>query len=452
MRLEKMRPHHENLPETADLFRSQLDQIINMEHELVELAKAIDWSYLDERNSEFYSTEGRPGVVSRLIIGLHILKYMYNLSDESVCERWVYDPYFQFFCGEKYFQFELNMDRTSMTHWRHRVGDAFCETLLQESLHSAFKLGALEIKDVERVAVDTTVQPKAITHPTDAKLYHKAIQALGKLAKKHEVPLRQSYARVSKQLTVKVGRYRHAKQMKRANKAQRKLKTYLGRIIRDISRKIAGNERLNEAFLLPLDKAKRLFTQEKNSRDKLYSWHAPEVECISKGKAHKPYEFGCKVSMMTNINAAPAGHFVLHTAALHGNPYDGHTLKPMMEAMHALTGIEPKRIYVDKGYQGHEYPKKLRVFKSGQKRGVTAAIKRELKRRSVIEPIIGHVKHEHRLDRNYLLGVLGDKMNALLAAVGYNFRLILKWLRDLLWFIFCWLFVSFDETHSQAFS
>jgi len=445
-----MRPHNENLPETADLFRSQLDQIINMEHELVELSKAVDWSYLDERNGEFYSSEGRPGVPSRLIIGLHILKYMFNLSDEGVCERWVYDPYFQFFCGEKYFQHEFKMDRTSMTHWRHRVGDQFCETLLQESLHSAFKLGALEIKDVERVAVDTTVQPKAITHPTDAKLYHKAIQSLGKLSKQHGVILRQSYSRVSKQLAVKIGRYRHAKQMKRANKSLRKLKTYLGRIIRDITRKISNENHLNEIFLVPLDKAKRLFMQEKHSKNKLYSWHAPEVECISKGKAHKPYEFGCKVSMMTNINPAAAGHFVLHTAALHGNPYDGHTLKPMVEAMQALTGIEPKRIYVDKGYQGHDYPKKLRVFKSGQKRGVTGAIKRELKRRAVIEPIIGHVKHEHRLDRNYLLGMLGDKMNAVLAAAGYNFRLVLKWLRELLWLIFCWLCLSNDEPHIIA--
>jgi len=167
------------------------------------------------------------------------------------------------------------------------------------------------------------------------------------------------------------------------------------------------------------------------------------VECISKGKAHKPYEFGCKVSLITNIHASPAGHFVLHTEALHDRPYDGHTLRPMLDGMKEWTGIDPKRIYVDKGYQGHDYPKKLRVFKSGQKRGVTKAIKRELKRRSVIEPIIGHVKQEHRLDRNYLQGWLGDKLNALLAAAGYNFRLILKWLRKLFWLIFALLIFDF---------
>jgi IS5 family transposase len=430
-----MRPNSQEFPQTYDIFRSQLTQIINMEHELVKLSQAIDWKYLEEKNAGFYSTEGRPGVTARLMIGLQLLKHMFNLSDEGVCERWVYDPYFQFFCGEIYFQHTLEMERSSMTHWRKRVGDKFCESLVQESLFSAFKIGALETKNLERVAVDTTVQPKAITFPTDAKLYYKAIISLGKLAKREEVELRQSYVRVAKRTLVQVGRYCHAKQMKRAKKAQKKLKTYLGRVIRDITRRIEGNSDLKNTFARSLVKANRIFNQQKNDKEKIYSWHAPEVECIAKGKADKPYEFGCKVSLITNINAAPAGHFVLHTAALHGRPFDGHTLKPMIEGMRSWTGIEPNRIYVDKGYQGHNYPNKLRVFKSGQKRGVTKAIKKELKRRSVIEPIIGHVKHEHRLGRNYLRGWVGDKANALLAAAGYNFRLILSWLRDLFLFI-----------------
>lgn len=445
-----MRPNcPTNAPQTYDIFRSQLTQIINMEHEMVILSRAIDWNYLEEKNAAFYKEEGRPGVPARLIIGLHLLKYMFNLSDEGVCERWVYDPYFQFFCGEIYFQHKLDMDRTSMTHWRKRVGENFLENLVQESLYSAFRLGALETKQVERIAVDTTVQPKAVTFPTDSKLCYKAIVSLGKLAKREELELRQSYVRVAKRTLVKVGRYRHAKQMKRAKKAENKLRTYLGRIIRDIERKIEGNTLLKEKFLVSLDKANRAFNQRKESKEKIYSWHAPEVECIGKGKADKPYEFGCKVSLITNINPAPAGHFVLHTAALHGRPFDGHTLKPMVEAMQAWTGIEAKRIYVDKGYQGHDYPKKLRVFKSGQKRGVTKAIKKELKRRSVIEPIIGHVKHEHRLGRNYLKGWLGDKANALFAAAGYNFRLVLNWLKDLFLLILAWIFAGLKRPQFQ---
>jgi IS5 family transposase len=444
-----MRPNTQDTPQTYDIFRSQLTQIINMDHELVSLSQAIDWKYLEETNAAYYKEEGRPGVAARLMIGLHLLKYMFNLSDEGVCERWVYDPYFQFFCGEIYFQHKLEMERSSMTHWRKRVGEKFLENLVQESLHSAFRLGALETKQIERIAVDTTVQPKAVTFPTDAKLSYKAIVSLGSLAKKEEVELRQSYVRVARKTLVKVGRYRHAKQMKRAKKAEKKLKTYLGRIIRDIKRKIEGNDSLKEKFLDSLTKATRVLNQTKESKDKIYSWHAPEVECIAKGKADKPYEFGCKVSLITNINPAPAGHFVLHTAALHGRPFDGHTLKPMVEAMESWTGIEPKRIYVDKGYQGHDYPKKLRVFKSGQKRGVTKAIKKELKRRSVIEPIIGHVKHEHRLDRNYLKGLLGDKANALFAAAGYNFRLILNWLRDLFLLILVWIFAALKQPRLQ---
>jgi len=444
-----MRPNPQDLPQTYDIFRSQLTQVINMRHELVLLSQAIDWKYLEERNAEFYKDEGRPGVTARLMIGLHLLKNMFNLSDENVCERWVYDPYFQFFCGEIYFQHKLDMERSSMTHWRKRVGEKFLETLVQESLHSAFKLGALETKDVKRIAVDTTVQPKAVTFPTDAKLRYKAILALGNLAKREEVELRQSYVRVARQILIKASRYRHAKQMKRAKKAEKKLKTYLGRIIRDIQRKIESSDPLKEKFFSSLHKAIRILNQTKDSKDKIYSWHAPEVECIAKGKADKPYEFGCKVSLITNVNAAPAGHFVLHTAALHGRPFDGHTLKPMVEAMQSWTGIEPERIYVDKGYQGHNYPKKLRVFKSGQKRGVTKAIKKELKRRSVIEPIIGHVKHEHRLCRNYLQGWLGDKANALLAAAGYNFRLILNWLKDLFLFILILITTFLEPTRLQ---
>lgn len=444
-----MRPNTQDTPQTYDIFRSQLTQIINMDHELVSLSQAIDWKYLEEKNGTYYKEEGRPGVAARLMIGLHVLKYMFNLSDEGVCERWVYDPYFQFFCGEIYFQHKLDMERSSMTHWRKRVGEKFLEDLVQESLHSAFRLGALETKQIERIAVDTTVQPKAVTFPTDAKLRYKAIVSLGTLAKKEEVDLRQSYVRVARKTLIKVCRYRHAKQMKRAKKAEKKLKTYLGRIIRDIKRKIEGNDSLKEKFLDLLTKATRILNQTKESKNKIYSWHAPEVECIAKGKADKPYEFGCKVSLITNINPAPAGHFVLHTAALHGRPFDGHTLKPMVESMESWTGIEPKRIYVDKGYQGHDYPKKLRVFKSGQKRGVTKAIKKELKRRSVIEPIIGHVKHEHRLNRNYLKGLLGDKANALFAAAGYNFRLILNWLRDLFLLIFCWAFAGFKRPRFQ---
>lgn len=396
-----MKPKAQEKSNTEDLFRNRLENIINMRHELVTLSEAINWNFLESKVSEFYSDEGRPGLPLRLIAGIQLLKQMYNLSDEAVCERWICDPYFQYFCGEEYFQHELQLDRSSMTQFRKRMGEEFCIALLQESLNTAHQLGALETKQMDKVITDTTVQPKAVTFPTDAKLCYKALIQLANLAKKNGVELRQSYVRIGKQLSIMSGRYRHAKQMKRAKKAENKLKKRLGRVIRDIERKIVGKEELEIIFAEALMKANQIFTQEKTDSDKLYSWHAPEVECIAKGKAHKPYEFGCKVSITTNLNPAPAGHFVLHTKALHGRPYDGHTLKQVITEYETQTGIKAKRSYVDRGYRWHDKIEGCQVFKSGQKRGVTKAIKKELRRRSVVEPLIGHLKNEGRMGRNY---------------------------------------------------
>ena len=197
-----MKPRAVNQSPQEDLFRSRLEEIINLKHELVKLSQSIDWNYLDSKLSSFYSTEGRPAIQSRLMIGLHLLKYMHALSDESVCEQWVENPYFQYFCGEAYFQHQFPIERSSMTHFRKRVGEAFCVSLVQESLKTAFDLGALETKQLKRVVVDTTVQPKAVTFPTDAKLRYKAIIKLGQLCREKGVELRQSYVRVSKKAMV----------------------------------------------------------------------------------------------------------------------------------------------------------------------------------------------------------------------------------------------------------
>jgi len=419
--------------ESDDLFRSRLDQIINLRHELVLLADRIDWSSFDVQLEPFYSHTGRPAVPHRLMVGLHLLKQMYQLSDETVCERWVESPYFQYFCGETFFQHELPIDRSSMTNWRKRVGESFCEKLIQESLRVAYESRALKVRHLKRVVVDTTVQPKAVTFPTDVKLRYRALLALVKLSRIHGVPLRQSYVRVAKKALMMSGRYRHAKQMKRARKVEKFIQVRLGRVLRDVLRKLRLPEfkALRPVFAETIRKAWIAYRQKRNSKIKLYSWHAPEVECIGKGKADKPYEFGCKVSVTTNVNRAPGGHFVLHTQALHDRPYDGHTLNTVMEGMKTLTGATPERIYVDRGYRGHDYPNKHRVFRSGQKRGVTNTIKKELRKRSLVEPIIGHLKSDGHLGRNYLKGLDGDKLNALLTAAGYNFRLLLKWFRAL---------------------
>jgi IS5 family transposase len=262
--------------------------------------------------------------------------------------------------------------------------------LIQESLSVAHNTGALATRDLERVVVDTTVQPKAIAYPTDARLCHRALEKLVDLARCHDVPLRQSYRRVAKRAAIMVGRYTHAHQFKRARRELKFLRIRLGRVIRDIRRKIAGKEALEEHFADLLALAVRVRFQDHRQRGrKVYALHAPEVECIGKGKARAPYEFGCKVSVATPATKPKGGQFVLHAKALHGNPFDGHTLGPVIAELEALTGIETRRIHVDKGYRGHNHTQKFRVWISGQVRRVTAAVRREMRRRAAVEPVIG---------------------------------------------------------------
>jgi IS5 family transposase len=427
---------------SSDLFRARLDQIINMKHELVALAGKIDWDWIDGEIAPLYSDKGRPGIETRFVIGLLLLKHIYGLSDEGVCERWVHDPYFQHFTGEEFFQHEFPHERSDLSHWRKRLGDKL-QMLLAESLRVAHESGALRTRDLKRVTVDTTVQPKAISFPTDAKLLHAAIKGLNRLARKHGVRLRQSYLRVAKRAAMMAGRYAHAKQFNRHRRQLRILRTRLGRIIRDIRRKIAGQEPIAAVFEAPLSRASQIRHQQQRQRGwKLYSFHAPEVECIGKGKASAPYEFGVKASIVTTNARAPGGQFVLHAKSLPGNPYDGHTLGTVIAAAERLTGCKVERAYVDKGYRGHDAANPCRVFISGQKRGVFGAIKRELRRRSAIEAVIGHMKADGHLGRCYLKGRDGDAANTILTAVGYNLRLVLAWLRELL----CLLLIALLRT------
>lgn len=416
-----------------DLLRPALDRIVDMSHPLVRLAEQIDWGFLDGRFSLVCQAgSGHPPLPTRLVAGLFILKHMHNLSDEALCARWIENPYYQYFCGELSFCHKAPFDRSSLTRWRQRLGEEHLVALLQESLSVAHKTGAIETKDLERVSVDTTVQPKAIAHPTDARLMHRALEKLVTLAKAEGVSLRQSYVRVAKRAAIMVGRYTHAHQFKRMRRQLKFLRTRLGRVIRDIRRKTEGDAALKARFSRLLDLAVKVSIQDYRKRGpKVYALHAPEVECIGKGKARTPYEFGCKVSVATPVTSPKGGQFVLHAKALHGNPFDGHTLAPMVADMEKLTGVEARRIHVDKGYRGHNHPKS-RVWISGQVRRATMALRREMKRRAAIEPVIGHIKAEHRMDRNYLIGRDGDRINAVLAAAGYNFSLLLRWFSELL--------------------
>src|SRR5215212_9571390 len=409
---------------SGDLYRSRLDQILDQRHELVRLASLIDWDRFDHEFGGFYRPLGRPAKPTRLMVGLSHLQHTFNLSDEAVVQRWIENPYWQWFCGCEYFQHQLPCDPSSLTRWRKRIGPEGLEKLLATTIRAGLDTGAVQPSSLERISVDTTVQPKAITHPTDAKLYFKALLALVRQAQRHGLTLRQAHTRLAQRATVQVGRYAHARQMRRMRRELKRLKTYLGRVYRDVVRKVTGDGALSGRFAPLLGLTERLLRQERTSKNKLYSLHAPEVVCIAKGKAHRRYEFGSKVAVaVTNREG-----FVLASKALEGNPYDGHTLKATVDQVIALTGIEPDRLYVDSGYRGHDYDKD-RVFITRQRRGLTPTIKRELRRRSAIEPMIGHMKADGRLGRNHLLGAAGDAMNALLVGAGHNLRLILNWLR-----------------------
>ena len=434
-----MRPKEPLTTTTDDLFRARLSNIINPRHEVVRLAQMIDWRMFETAFGPLYAEVGRPGLPTRLMVGLHLLKHVFNLSDEVVCARWVENPYYQHFCGFDYFQHELPVDRSSMTRWRERIGPGGMEVLLKATIAAGLDGGVVAAKELERVTLDTTVQPKAVTHPSDARLYHRGREILVRLATKHGLVLRQSYARLGKRVLRKAGAYLHARQNNRAKREIKRLKTFLGRVTRDIRRKLAGNAALTSHFARALALVDRLLAQQRHDTGKLYSLHAPEVECLAKGKAHKKYEFGVKVSVAVTNRSG----FVLGMMALPGNPGacpragrrpdpgDGHTLDGAARQVERLTGTPIARLYVDRGYRGHNDRRKDRVFLSGQRRGLTPTIRKELRRRSAIEPAIGHMKSDGRLGRNYLLGTLGDAINAILAGVGYNLRLILNWLRAL---------------------
>ena len=415
----------------SDLFRQELSNLIDLRHPLVQLSQKIDWQSCETRFVGLYAAGvGRPAHPIRLMVGLQLLKHTCNVSDEEVVASWVENPYWQYFCGEQYFRHDLPIDPSLMTGFRKRIGQAGCEFILGLTLSAGLATHTVAKSSLAIVNVDTTVQDKAVTFPTDARLLHKARIALVQLAKRQGIELRQSYERIGKAAFVRSQRYAHARQINRAAAQTRKLRTYLGRIIRDIERKMHTDESTPSRMTRLLQVASRIHTQPRKRSEgdppKLYSVHAPEVECIAKGKAHKQYEFGVKVGVVSTSKES----FVLAAKSLPGNPYDGHTLQACIEQARRVTGVAQTEAYADRGYKGHGCNTDFfKVWISGSKRGVTKAIERKLKRRNAVEPVIGHMKSDGRLARNFLKGVEGDAMNALLCGAGHNLRKILKKLR-----------------------
>lgn len=332
---------------------------------------------------------------------------------------WVENPYWQHFSGNQYFEHTSPMDPSVMSRFRKRIGEAGAEELLKQTIEAGLKLKAIRPHQLKRVNVDTTVQEKEIRYPTDARLYNRSRERLVKAAEQRGIDLRQSYHFVAKHQLLMSHRYAHARQMNRSRKCTRKLRTILGRVIRDIERKSPVVDQEPGGLL---SVARQIHAQERKDKGKIYSVHEPQVECISKGKAHKRYEFGCKVS----VAATSKGGWFVGAKAVHGNPYDGHTLNETMDQVKRIAP-EPEQAFVDMGCRGHDYEGECEIHVDKRRRGtIPKSLWKRMKRRAAIEPGIGHLKRERRLDRCRLRGVEGDQVNAILSAAGMNFGKLLK--------------------------
>ncbi len=422
--------HRPRPAEQDDLRRPRLVDMIDGQHELVRLAALIDWSWFEEHWAGFFpSPEGRPALHPRLVAGLMYLQHAHGLSDEAVLARWVENPYHQHFTGEVFFQHRLPLHPSSLSRWRGRIGEEGVEWLLTKTVEAGRASGAVKPRSLSEIVVDTTVMEKAIAHPTDSRLYETARRSLVTLAQKVGIRLRQNYNRKAPRLAAQAGRHAHARQFRRMRKALRTLKGYTGRVLRDTGRKLGTvpQGQLRRRIEARMALVTRLLRQTPKSRNKIYALHEPEVDCIAKGKARVRYEFGTKVSVATTL----AEGFVVGMRSMPGNPYDGHTLGEALQQVETLTACRPSLAVVDRGYRGHGV-QGTRVLISGSRRGITPRLARLLKRRSAIEPEIGHMKTDGRLARCGLKGLLGDAIFAVLCGCGHNIRKILAHLRALL--------------------
>jgi IS5 family transposase len=419
-----------------EMFKTVLTSFIHPEHELCLLAKKIDWNGLEREFAPLYGKVGHPSVPIRTIVGLLLLKQMYNLGDETVVERYLENPYWQHFCGEIYFQYKLPFDPSDFVHFRHRIGPEGMEKIFKQSI-DLFDKDFIR-KEVKEVRVDTTVQEKNITFPTDRKLIEKVIEHCKRIAKKENITLKRTFGREIKKLKHQLRFARKPKNMRRHIKAQKKLHRIAFKIYQDVVKQLSP---IPKSYMQEFDVLYRVLTQQRNDTNKVYSIHEPEVLCISKGKEHKPYEFGNKSSFAYTRKSG----IIVGAMAVNGNIYDGRTLKPQLEQVKELTGGKIKKAIVDKGYKvkGGITGVDIVMPKMLKRESYYLKKKREerCRSRAGIEGLISHVKHDHRMIRNYLSGTGGDQINTLLAAAAYNMK---KWMRikqqEILNLIFGWIY------------
>lgn len=449
-------------PATDDFFRSRIDQMIDLRHPLAVLSSRMPWQEIEARVAHLLvrkahagqampdldlfgekpqrqaaaSKAGRPRVALRIMVSLLYLKHAFNESDEGVVARWADTPRWQFFSGCAYYEDRQPCDATTLVKFRQLLGEEGVEELLAQTINVAVELKLIKPQELSRVIVDSTVQHKAIAHPTDSRLLETARVKLVEAAKGAGIDLKQTFAKEGKELGRKAGRYAHARQFKRMRRAIKRQRTIVGRLQREIERKIATGasaigQAVRQALAQTLSKAARIVAQSGqrkavDGQPKLYAWHAPEVDCISKGKAKQPYEFGVKVGIASTLK----GNLIVGARAFHGNPYDGHTLTEQLEQATILmqdSDAKPATAFVDLGYRGVDADNPdVHIVHRGKAKRISEQERKLLRRRQAIEPIIGHLKADHRMGRCHLKGEQGDRLHAVLCAAGYNIKWLLR--------------------------
>ena len=408
-----------------NLFQPLLKEFINLKHELALLGDKIDWKYFEDAFAHLYSSTGIPAMPIRLMVGSLMLKRIYNLGDETLCEAWIRDPYMQYFCGMAHFEHKFPCDSSDFVHFRKRIGLLGVEKIFAYSV----LLHGKEAKQKVTLS-DTTVAENNTTFPTDAKLAKKIIDKCNRIAQREDVEQRQTYTKVSKQLVRDTHNSSHPKRRKKAKKSGRKLKTIAGRLLRELERKLP--EPLLVEYQQELDLYYRVLAQKRSDKDRIYSLHKDFTACIAKGKAHKQYEFGNKIGLITTYKSL----IITSIMAFEGNPHDSKTIEPLLNQMKSNINYTPQEVVYDRGGKGQKQIgttkistpdyKPLKRDTEYQKRSK----RKKIRRRAAIEPVIGHLKTDFRMAQNYLSGPDSPQINAFLAATGWNLKKMMRQMKS----------------------
>lgn len=410
-----------------------LVDFIDDKHELVLLSEKIDWDYFEDEFSPLYSKTGNPSHPIRFMVGCLLLKHLYNLGDETLASAWIMNPYMQHFCGRVFFEHQFPCDPSNFVHFRKRIGEKGIEKIFSYSV----RMHDANTSTSNFVLSDTTVQENNTTFPTDAKLCKKVIDYCNKIAENEGIKQRQRYTKVSKQLVRNTYNGKHPKRAKLARKSQRQLKTIAMRLIRELERNFTAEQL--EFYRESMELYTKAVTQKRNDTDKVYSLHKPFTRCIAKGKAHKQYEFGNKVGLVTTSNKGKK--IILGIKAFLQTPYDGHTIEPLLEQMETGGQQLPKELVYDRGGKGKTEIRGVKISIPGKPRKSDTAYQKHTKRkkfrtRAAIEPIIGHLKTDFRLAQNYFLGETGPQINAFLSATAWNMKKMMEILKEKIFFYF----------------